>query len=93
MIGTKNVGRIFGVCLAVMYTTLVAVAVSGLWPSLHAGLTVLILLGLAVGFYFTGIWVALDRPAELKKKISINSKQLKRRKKEFYDWLTAQGRH
>jgi hypothetical protein len=93
MIGTKNVGRIFGVCLAVMYTTLVAVAVSGLWPRLHTGLTVLILLGLAVGFYFTGIWVAIDRPAELKKKIPINNKELKRKKKEFYDWLASQGRH
>jgi len=93
MIGKKNIGRIFGVCLAVVYTTVVAVAVSGLWPKLHTGLTVLILLGLAVGFYFTGIWVAVDRPSELKKKIPINSGELKQRKREFYNWLASQRRH
>jgi|ERR1051326_436344 hypothetical protein len=33
-----------------------------------------------------------DRPEEVRKRIPISSKELRRRKKEFYDWLDSQGR-
>jgi len=33
-----------------------------------------------------------DRPEELRKRLPISSKEHRRRKKEFYDWLDSQGR-
>lgn len=32
-----------------------------------------------------------DRPEKLRKRIPISSKEHRRRKKEFYDWLDSQG--
>ena len=92
MIGKKNIGRLYGVCLATVYATLISGAVYGFWPGLHIALRLLIFLALWIGFYFTGIWTAIDRPAELDRKFPISSKELRTRKKAFYDWLASQGR-
>jgi hypothetical protein len=56
-------------------------------------LVVIIFIALSIGFYSAGIWVAIDRPVELDKKFPIGSKELRRRKKAFFDWLDSQGRH
>jgi len=36
--------------------------------------------------------LSFDRPEELQKRIPISSREHRRRKKEFYDWLDSQGR-
>jgi len=92
MIGKKNQGRFYGVLLATMYATLVTGIIYGLWSALHIGSVVSIFVALWIGFYFTGVWAAGDRPAELKRKFPVSSKDLRRRKKEFFDWLGTQGR-
>ena len=74
------------------YGILIAVKVYGVWPQMHIALVILIFIGLGVGFYFVGIWAVVDRPAELNKKFPISSKELRRRKKEFYDWVNSLGR-
>jgi hypothetical protein len=92
MINKKNIGRLYGVCLATIYATLATGIIYGVWRGLHAIPVLLIFVVLWVGFYFTGIWIAVDRPDELKRKFPISSKELSRRKREFYDWLALHGR-
>jgi hypothetical protein len=55
-------------------------------------LMLLLFIVLWVGIYFTGIWTIFYRPAELDKKIPISSKELRKRKKQFYDELDSMGR-
>jgi hypothetical protein len=66
--------------------------VRGLWHGLHIALTLLLFVGLWIGFYFAGVWASTERRAELERKFPISSKELRRRKKEFFDWLASQGR-
>jgi hypothetical protein len=91
VIGKQNIGRLYGVCLATVFTSLIAAGTHELWRE-HTITALPILVLLWIGFYFTGRWVAVDRPAELNKKIPVSSKELRRRTKAFYDWLASQGR-
>ena len=60
----------------------------------HLSLGVLLLIYGASVVMFSCAWrVYFDRPEELDKEIPISSHELRRRKKEFYDWLNTQGRH
>jgi hypothetical protein len=47
----------------------------------------LIFVGLCVMFYFVWYWVFYERPAELEKRLPVSSKELRRRKKEFFENL------
>jgi hypothetical protein len=58
---------------------------------MRIALTLLVFTGLFVGLYFAGFWALVDRPDELNKKFPISSKELRRRKKEIYDWLDSLG--
>jgi hypothetical protein len=92
MMNQKSVGQLFGICLATLYATLVTVMVRGLWRGLHITLTLLLFVGLWIAFYFAGVWASTERRAELDRKFPISSKELRKRKKEFYDWLASRGR-
>ena len=92
MISKKNSGRLLGVCFAATYGILITAGVYGLWPGMHIALILLLFIGLSVGFYFAGIWATVERPAELDRKFPISSKEVRRRKKEFHDWLNSLGR-
>jgi hypothetical protein len=92
MIGKKNIGRLTGVCLATVYTTLISGTVYGLFHGLRLGFLTVIFIALWIGIYFAGNWAAVDRPAELDRKFPTSSKQLRARTKAFYDWLASQGR-
>jgi len=92
MINKKNSGRFFGAVLATTWGTLITFMVQEHWPGLHILPILLIFSALWIGFYFAGIWAIIDRPAELNRKFPISSRELRRRKKEFYDWLTWQDR-
>ncbi|HXM21751.1 MAG TPA: hypothetical protein VN948_10855 [Terriglobales bacterium] len=91
MIDKKSTGRFFGVILAATFGSLIAETIR-LWLGLHLAATLLVFIGLWIGFYFTGTWTIIDRPAELDRKFPISSKELRRRKKEFYDWVDSLGR-
>jgi len=92
MFEKKNVRRFYGICLATIYATLITVTVHGVWHGLHAAPTFVLFISLWTGFYFAGIWASTERRAELSKKFPISSKELRRRKRQFYDWLVSQGR-
>ena len=92
MLAKKNIGRVFGASLATIYSTLITGMTYGFLGGLRFGLVLSIFIGLWIAIYFAGVWAAVDRPAELNRKFAISSKELCRRKKEFYDWLASQGR-
>jgi hypothetical protein len=88
----KTTGRVWGIVLATSFGSLIAATIRGVWPGMPLALTFLTLVCLWIGFYFTGIWMLVERPAELDKKFPISSKELRRRRKEFYDWVDSLGR-
>ena len=77
MIGKNNIGRFYGVCLATLYAALATGIVYDLWRGVHIAVVLLIFVVLWTGFYFTGIWVAVDRPDELNRKFPLSSKELR----------------
>ena len=91
MVSKENVGRAFGVCLATMGAIVTTMVVRS-FLQMTTWLTLSIFVVLWIVMYFTGLWTFLYRPAELNKKFPITSEELRRRKKEFYDWLASQGR-
>jgi cell division protein FtsW (lipid II flippase) len=90
MINKKNTGRLLGVTLGLIYVTLTALMTRALWQGLPTTLVVLLFLVLFIGFYFTGMWILVDRPAEIDEKFPTSTQELRRRKKRFYDWLDSQ---
>ena len=80
MLDKRTVGRAFGVCLALVYGGLLWTRVAALWHRIGVWPSAIVLLLLGVGFYRVGIWTAVDRPAELKRKIPISGNELCRRK-------------
>ena len=89
----KNTARWFGFFLAVMYGSLITNTVYKFLPGIHIAFIVLVFLGLGVGFYFLGIWILVERPAEINEKYPVSRKELRRQKKEFYESLDHQDRH
>ncbi len=91
MLSKEAQGRTYGALLATIYSGMITVAVH-LWFGLHLWSAFSIFIALWIGFYLTGMWVVAERSPELDKKILISSKELRRRKKEFYEWLDSQGK-
>jgi hypothetical protein len=92
MLNKKNIGRAFGVSLATIYATLIAETIYDICPGMHVWLVWLIFICLFTGLYCAGFWALVDRPVELDRKFPTSSKELRRRKKELYDWLDSLGR-
>ena len=92
MFGKKNIGRFTGVFMATVYTALISGAVYKFFHGLRLGVLALIFVVLWVGFYVAGNWAAVERPAELNRKFPTSSKDLRARRKAFYDWLASQAR-
>jgi hypothetical protein len=92
MFGKRTSGRLFGILLALVYVSLVVSAFCGLWARVGVWATTILLVVLGIGFYCAGVWAAVDRPAELDKKIPVSSRELGRRNKNFYDWLASLGK-
>ncbi len=92
MFSQKSSSKIYGAFLSLVYIVLTGLALGGLWPRIGMWPSLLILGALAIGFYFVGKWVFIDRPAELKRKYPISSGEHRRREKEFFDSLASRGR-
>jgi len=89
MIDKKTIGTLLGVCYAAVFGAIVTVGIHGYWPHMSVGVLLLSSAALFVGFYFTGRWIAVRN--EQNKKLTTSVKELRRRSKEFYDWLDSQG--
>jgi hypothetical protein len=89
MIDKKTIGTLLGVCYAAVFGAIVTVGIHGYWPHMSVGVLLLSSVALFVGFYFTGRWIAVRN--EQNKKLTTSVKELRRRSKEFYDWLDSQG--
>jgi hypothetical protein len=88
MMNSDNAGRILAAALAVCFSAFMAPV---LWVKLGAIPALLVSSTFAGGFYLVVSWLMVDRPAEVKRKVPISSKELRRRTKLFYDWLASQG--
>lgn len=91
MFREKYFGPIFGVCLSLLYGTTIVNGIWDVWPRIHTGPALLVITTLFLGLYFVGFGIQARR-AELKKKIATPGKELRKRRKRFYDWLDSQGR-
>lgn len=79
--------RPFGVSMYAIASAVLTIL--AIWP-LHVVQQrplLLMFIGLCIAYYFVWNWFFYERPAELEKKLPITSKELRRRKKEFYDSL------
>jgi hypothetical protein len=56
-------------------------------PTFGFAVIFLIFVVLALAFYVLWIWVFFEHPTEIAKKLPISSKELRRKKKEFFDNL------
>ncbi len=83
----RSVLRIGTAMQAILYAVLVTGIVWRFNPTLPYGALVLIFVGFCIALYFLWIWVFVERPAELAKKLPISSKELRRKRQEFYDNL------
>ena len=92
MIGKENLGRVTSICVATAYATFATLIVYGIWGGLRIALVLSIFVVFWAAFYFMGIWITVERPAELEKKIPFTGKELRRRKNAFYEWLASKGR-
>lgn len=91
MIGKKTGGILFGVFIATVFAPLVTLAIHD-WFSLPPLITAIALLVLWIGFYLAVSWAENERRSELDRKFPLPSKEHRKRKKEFFDWLSSQGR-
>jgi len=89
MIAKNNLGHLLGVCYGAVFATFVMAGLHSYWPDMSVWVLVLLSAAFFVAFYFAGLWVHVRN--EQNKKLPINSKELRRRTKEFYDRLDSQG--
>jgi hypothetical protein len=88
MIGTRNTNRLFAVCFAVMYGFLIMGGIR--WTTRNIALLFFLSCIVFVVLYFVGAWIGAR--IERNKKIPTSSKELRRRRKTFYEWLDSQER-
>ena len=82
-----HVLRVGAAMQAMLYAVVVTLVVWRFNPTLRLGALFLIFAGFSIAFYFLWIWVFVDHPAELAKKLPISGKELRRKRQEFYDSL------
>jgi uncharacterized iron-regulated membrane protein len=89
MIAKRSIGPFLGACYAAVFGTFMMVGLHSYWPDMSIWVLVLLSAGFFVAFYFAGLWVHVRN--EQNKKLPTNSRELRRKTKEFYDWLDSQG--
>jgi hypothetical protein len=72
---------------ALASAVLIIVAFGGLYPDFRPRSLLLVFVVLFILFSWVWRWVFFERGPELKKKIPVSSKELRRKKKEFFDDL------
>jgi hypothetical protein len=90
MIAKKSIGPLLGVCYGLVFGTFMMAGLHSYWPDMSVWVLIPLSAAFFVAFYFAGLWVHVRN--EENKKLPTNSKELRRRTKEFYDSLDSQGR-
>jgi cytochrome c biogenesis protein ResB len=90
MIGKKSVGNLVGAWYAAIYGALIMMVIYAYWPSMSIAVFLLLSSAVCIAVYWAGRWIQARK--ELNKKLPMSSKELRRRKKEFYERLDSQGR-
>jgi hypothetical protein len=90
MIAKKSLGPLLGLCYGAVFGTLVIAGLHSYWPDMSVWVLVPLWAAFFVAFYFAGLWIHIRN--EKNKKLPTNSKELRRRTKEFFDSLDSQGR-
>jgi 1,4-dihydroxy-2-naphthoate octaprenyltransferase len=88
MMGRKRSEQIFGALFATTYAALIT---GGLSHQLRIATLLSVFAASWIVIYFVGVWIERRRE-DLDKKIPVSGKELRRRRKQFYDWLASQGR-
>ena len=86
-IGKPRVQRVAAWLYALSSAALTVGAFGGLYPSFRPRSLLIVFLVLWILFSFVWRWVFFERGPELKKRIPVSSKELRRRKKEYFDDL------
>jgi hypothetical protein len=89
MINKKYQGPFLGVCYAIVFGSFAVIGIHDYWPDISIRAFLLLSGGAFIALYFAGRWVAVK--SEMNRKLPTSSKELKRRTKEFYNWLASQG--
>jgi len=90
MISKTSIGRVVGVCTAAIYGSFIMIGVHDFWPNMSTLAMILLAGAVCVVLYLAGRWIAARK--ELNKRLPISSKELRRRRKEFYEGLNLHGR-
>jgi hypothetical protein len=90
MISKKSRGPLLGLFYAAIFGTFATIGIHDYFPEMSMRVFVLLLGAVFVALYFVGNWV--QGRMEQNKKLPTSSKELRRRKKQFYDWLDSQER-
>ena len=85
--GKPRVQRIGAWLYALAFAVLTIVAFGGLYPHFRARALLVAFFALWILFSFVWRWVFFERGPELDKKIPLSSKELRRRKKAYFDDL------
>jgi len=85
--GKPRVQRVGAWLYALGSAVLTVVAFGGLYPDFRPRFLLIAFLVLWILFSFGWRWVFFERGPELDKKIPVSSKELRRRKKEYFDDL------
>ncbi len=85
--GKPRVQRVGAWLYALGSAVLTIVAFGGLYPDFRRRSLLIVFFVLWILFSFVWRWVFFERGPQLDKKIAVSSKELHRRKKEFFDDL------
>ena len=85
--GKPRVQRVGVWLYALGSAVLTIVAFGGLYPDFQPRSLLIVFFVLSIIFSFVWRWVFFERGPELDRKIPVSSKELRRRKKEFFDDL------
>jgi hypothetical protein len=86
-IGKPRVQRVGAWLYALFSAALTIAAFGGLYPNFRPRSLLIVFLVLWILFSFVWRWVFFERGPELKNKIPVSSKELRKRKKEYFDDL------
>jgi len=89
MIAKKSMGPLLGGVTAAVFGTFMMAGFHSYWPDMSIWVLVFLSAAFFVAFYFAGLWVHVRNAQN--KKLPTNSTELRRRTKQFYDWLDSQG--
>jgi putative flippase GtrA len=82
---TNSVGHVGAALYALSFAVLTTLAIRQFDPGLGIRSVLAILVGFCVAFFFLWEWIFFERRNELDKKLPVGSKELRRRKQEFFD--------